>query len=211
MTHVISGQDRSVPALDAVDRLLLDALLADGRAPYAELARRVGLSAPAVRDRIDRLEAAGIVTGYRAVVDPHAVGLEVTALVGIYQSDSAESEDVVRSLESIREVEDCWFVAGEEAFVVKVRVPDTDALGVLLGTLRRVPGVSRTVTTVVLSTRWEGRRHPALDPEPAARDGPDPVVPPLPQVGAPALPDPLAADVHAAFPPSAQAPGAGAR
>lgn len=164
MTYATVGQHQSVAVLDEVDRLLLDALLDDGRASYAELARRVGLSAPAVRDRMERLEASGVIRGFRAVVDPQAVGLEVTALVGIYQSDLAESEDVARALGEIREVEDCWFVAGEEAFVVKVRVPDTDALGVLLGALRRVPGVSRTVTTVVLGTRWEGRRHPALDP-----------------------------------------------
>ena len=57
------------------------------------------------------------------------------------------------------EIEDCWLVAGEEAFIVKVRVADVDALEHALGHLRRIPGVARTQTTVVLSTRWEGRVH----------------------------------------------------
>jgi len=145
------------PNVDSTDRALIDALRANARATYAELARVVGLSAPAVHERVRRLETAGIVTGYHAAVAPAALGLGVSALVGILQSDDVEQDDLAARLAEVPVIEDCWFVAGEEAFVVKVRVPDVDALEHTLGVLRRIPGVARTRTTVVLSTRWEGR------------------------------------------------------
>jgi Lrp/AsnC family leucine-responsive transcriptional regulator len=145
------------PNVDSIDRALIAALRADARMTYAELGRHVGLSAPSVHDRVRRLEAAGVITGYHAAVAPAALGLGVSALVGILQSDSGEQDDLAARLAEVPVVEDCWFVAGEEAFVVKVRVPDVDALEHTLGVLRRIPGVGRTRTTVVLSTRWEGR------------------------------------------------------
>ena len=147
----------SRPNVDAVDRALIAALRANARATFADLAKSVGLSAPAVHDRVRRLEAAGIVTGYHAAVAPSALGLGVSALGGIHQSDDAEQDELAARLAQVEVIEDCWFVAGEEAFVVKVRVPDVDALEHTLGVLRRIPGVARTRTTVVLSTRWEGR------------------------------------------------------
>ena len=154
-----SARPASRPNVDPTDRALIAALRANARATYAELARVVGLSAPAVHDRVRRLEQAGIVTGYHAAVAPVALGLGVSALVGIHQSDDVEQDDLAARLAGVAEIEDCWFVAGEEAFVVKVRVPDVDALEHTLGVLRRIPGVARTRTTVVLSTRWEGRVH----------------------------------------------------
>jgi Lrp/AsnC family transcriptional regulator, leucine-responsive regulatory protein len=143
--------------MDDVDRRLLDALRADGRASYAELGRLVGLSGPSVADRVARLESAGAITGYHAAVAPSAVGLGVTALVGIHQGDTGDMDDVAAMLEAVPEIEDCWFVAGEENFVVKVRVADVDALEQTIGAIQRLPGVARTRTTVVLSTRWENR------------------------------------------------------
>lgn len=145
--------------MDDIDRRLLALLLRDARASYAELARAVGLSAPSVHDRVRRLERSGAIRGYAAVVDPAALGLGVTALVGILQREGAEQEDLAAALAQLDQVEDCWAVAGEEAFVVKVRVADVDALEHTLGVLRRTAGVARTRTTVVLSTRFEGRRR----------------------------------------------------
>ncbi len=145
--------------MDDTDLQLVALLVADARAPYAELARAVGLSAPSVHERVRRLERTGAIRGYTAVVDPSAVGLGVTALVGILQREGTEQDDLGEALAGIEEVEDCWFVAGDEAFVVKVRVADLDALDPTLSMLRRVPGVTRTRTTVVLSTRFEGRRR----------------------------------------------------
>jgi Lrp/AsnC family transcriptional regulator, leucine-responsive regulatory protein len=146
--------------VDDIDRQLVSALLQDARASYAELARIVGLSAPSVHERVRRLERSGVIRGYAADVDPAALGLGVTALVGILQREGAEQDDLAEALAQVSEVEDCWTVAGEEAFVVKVRGADVDALEHTLGVLRRTPGVARTRTTVVLSTRFENRRRP---------------------------------------------------
>ncbi len=150
--------------MDAVDRKLLDALRANARATYAELARVVGLSAPAAHERVAKLEAAGVITGYHAAVAPEAVGYGATALIGIFITDSADIDVLTASLTALSDVEDCWFVAGEETFVVKVRVGDVAALEATIRDLNSIKGVARTRTTVVLSTRFEGR-VPAAHPE----------------------------------------------
>ena len=108
--------------MDAVDRQLLDALRANGRATYAELARVVGLSAPAVHERVGKLEAGGVITGYHATVAPESLGYSMSALIGVFLSDTARTDAVSAALRGVAEVEDCWFVAGEESYVVKVRV-----------------------------------------------------------------------------------------
>lgn len=160
--------------VDATDRALVQALRAHARATYAELARLVGLSAPAVHERVAKLESAGVVTGYHAAVDPSAIGLGVSALVGVFTREGAEQDEVAERLREVTAVEDCWVVAGEETFVVKVRAPDVDALEATLAVLRRTSGVGRTRTTVVLSTRWEGRVPFPETPAPAATSAPSP-------------------------------------
>ncbi|HVW43013.1 MAG TPA: Lrp/AsnC family transcriptional regulator [Amycolatopsis sp.] len=143
--------------MDALDRKIIAELRLNGRATYAELGRTVGLSASSVHERVGKLEASGVITGYHAVVNPSSVGLGVTALVGIQPTDVAENDDVAEALGGLPEVESCYAVAGDEAFVVKVRVSTMDDLEQTLGRLRRIAGVARTRTTVVLSTRFEGR------------------------------------------------------
>ena len=143
--------------IDAVDRRLIELLRANGRASYAELARQVGLSSPAVHERVGKLEASGVITGYRAEVEPAALGLDVTALVGVIESDSVDDTGVEEALRALPQIEDCWRVAGSEGFVLKVRVHDIPALEATINALNRVPGIARTRTTVVLSTKWEGR------------------------------------------------------
>lgn len=143
--------------MDSVDRQIIAALRVNGRATFAELGRQVGLSSSAVHERVGKLEAAGVITGYHAVVDPRAVGLGVTALVGIEPNENGDEDAIAHSLSELVEVESCYSVAGEEAFVVKVRVATVDHLESALNRLRRIDGVARTRTTVVLSTRFEGR------------------------------------------------------
>lgn len=147
--------------MDAVDRALLAALRRDGRTPFAELGRLVGLSGAGAQERVRRLEERGVIRGFTAVVDPPAVGLGVSALVGVHTSDGAEVDDVARRLRSVPQLEDCWYVAGDEEFVVLVRAADIPALERTVAQVRRLRGVSRTRTTVVLSARWEGREVPA--------------------------------------------------
>ena len=145
-------------AIDAVDQHLIELLRANGRASYAELARQVGLSSPAVHERVGKLEAAGVITGYRAVIEPSSVGLDVTALVGVIESDSVDDTGLEAAMREVPGIEDCWRVAGSEGYVLKVRVPDIRALEDTISALNRIRGVARTRTTVVLSTKWEGRR-----------------------------------------------------
>lgn len=150
--------------MDAVDRSILDALRANARATYAELARAVGLSAPAVHERVGKLEAQGIITGYHAAVAPESLGYSMSALVGVFLTDTANPDEVAECLEELPAVEDCWFVAGEESFVVKLRVLDIGALEQAIRAVTQIRGVARTRSTVVLSTRFEGRVQAAGQP-----------------------------------------------
>jgi Lrp/AsnC family leucine-responsive transcriptional regulator len=143
--------------MDGTDRKLLDVLRTNGRATYAELARAVGLSAPAVHERVAKLEAGGVITGYHAAVAPELLGYGTNALIGIFIKDRADTDQIAARLAGIDAVEDCWFVAGEETFVVKVRVPDVAGLEHVIRTLNAVEGIARTRTTVVLSTKFEDR------------------------------------------------------
>ena len=150
--------------MDDIDLRLLSALRANGRASYAELARLVGKSAPSVQDRVRRLEERGVISGYTASVEPHALGLGVAALIGIHLSDSSDQDTVTKALERLPEIEDCWFVAGEEDYVIKVRTTDVEELERVLARLRAVAGIARTRTTVVLSAKWERRPRAVVDP-----------------------------------------------
>ncbi len=143
--------------MDDVDRQLLDALRANARATYAELARTVGLSAPAAHDRVAKLEASGVITGYHAAVAPESLGYAMNALIGVFLTDSADTDEITAALTAIEVVEDCWFVAGEETFVIKVWVPDVAGLEATIRRLNAIPGIARTRTTVVLSTKFEDR------------------------------------------------------
>jgi Lrp/AsnC family leucine-responsive transcriptional regulator len=150
--------------VDTVDRKLLDALRGNARATYAELARVVGLSAPAVHERVAKLEANGVITGYHAAVAPESLGYAMNALIGIFITDSADTDDIATSLSALPVVEHCWFVAGEETFVVKVRVADVAGLEATIRALNATPGIARTRTTVVLSTKFEDR-VPVAEPD----------------------------------------------
>jgi len=142
--------------LDERDEAILAALQADGRATYADVGARVGLSASSVHDRVRKLEAAGVITGYRAVVDPQAVGLMVTALIAVTPLDPQQPDDLPDRLADFLEVEDCLSVAGEANYLLKVRTRNTADLEDLIRRLREKAGVA-TRTTIALSIPFEGR------------------------------------------------------
>jgi Lrp/AsnC family transcriptional regulator, leucine-responsive regulatory protein len=152
--------------VDRIDRRLIDLLRTNARLSYAELARQVGLSAPAVHERIGKLEAAGILRGYRAEVAAEALGLGVTALIGVVQDNTGDIDELLDALERMDEIESCYFMAGEESFLLKARVGSIAELEHLIVRLNRVRGVARTRTAVALSTKWEGRpqRHRLTEP-----------------------------------------------
>ena len=145
--------------MDAIDRALLDLLRRSARLSYAELARKVGLSAPAVHERVGKLETSGVIRGYHADVEPHSVELGVTAIIGLVAN---VTDDILDHLREMEEIESCYFMAGEESYLVTVRVASIDELEHVIVSLSRVPGVSRTRTMIALSTKWENRPRPLL-------------------------------------------------
>ncbi len=148
--------------LDERDLEIVAALQEDARATYADVGRRVGLSPSSVHDRVRKLEQMGVIRAYRAVVDPEAIGLFVTALVAVTPLDPTQPDDLPERVEEFREVEDCFSVAGEANYILKVRTRTTGGLEDLIRRLREKGGV-QTRTTIVLSTPFEGR---PLNPSP---------------------------------------------
>lgn len=146
--------------MDGIDRRIVEMLSGNARLSYAEMARQIGLSGPAVHERVGKLEASGVIRAYRADVDPEAVGLGVTAFIGIVEAAESEIEDIVAALSDLDEVESCYFLAGGESFLLQVRVPAIADLERLIVRLNRIPGVAATRTTIALSTKWEGRPRP---------------------------------------------------
>lgn len=150
--------------MDAIDLSLVELLRNNARLSYAELARQVGLSAPAVHERVGKLEASGVIRAYRADVAPEAIGLGVTALIGIVQDSGGDTEDVLNAFRQMPEIESCYFMAGVESFLLKVRVGTIAELEQLILKLNRTAGVASTRTGVALSTKWENRPQPVVRP-----------------------------------------------
>ena len=145
--------------LDARDLAILTALQDDARATYADVGSKVGLSASAVHDRVRKLEQQGVIRGYRAVLDPEAIGLFVTALIAVTPLDSHQPDDLPARVRELPEVEDCYSVAGEANYVLKVRTKTTGDLEDLIRRLREKAGVT-TNTTIALSIPFEDRPLP---------------------------------------------------
>lgn len=145
----------SVP-LEPTDQAIARELNANGRSSFTDLAERVGLSVSAVHQRVRRLEQRGVIKGYTARLDGEQIGLPLTALISLTPNDPAAPDDYPQRLEHIREIESCYSVAGDESYVLLVRVPSPAGLEDLLRRIRESAKVS-TRTTVVLSTPFEGR------------------------------------------------------
>jgi Lrp/AsnC family leucine-responsive transcriptional regulator len=123
---------------------------------FTELARQAGLSVSAVHQRVRRLETDGVITGYVALCNPDVIGLPLTAFVSIKPFDQAAPDDVPERLKDLEAIEACHSVAGEENYILKVRVGSPRDLEDLLQQIRTLANVS-TRTTVVLSTSYENR------------------------------------------------------
>lgn len=145
--------------MEKLDRLIVAALCEDGRMSYTDLAERVGLSVSAVHQRVRRLEQRGVIRGYAARVDPAALDLPLTAFVSVKPIDPAAPDDAPERLAHLDAIEACHSVAGDEAYILKVRVGNPGELESLLQEIRAAAGVS-TRTTVVLSTPYEDRPPP---------------------------------------------------
>lgn len=141
--------------LDDTDIRILALLQEDCRTPLARLGEHVGLSAPAVLERIKKLEAAGVITGYHAILDGRRVGLDVTAFIGVVTSDPDLIEQFERQVTGLPDVLECHHVTGAFTFLLKVKTATTSTLEQLISQIRSLDAVARTETTVVLSTHIE--------------------------------------------------------
>ncbi|WP_431032327.1 Lrp/AsnC family transcriptional regulator [Streptomyces sp. P6-2-1] len=142
--------------MEDLDRQIVRLLVADGRMSYTDLGKATGLSTSAVHQRVRRLEQRGVIRGYAAVVDPEAVGLAMTAFISVKPFDPSAPDDIADRLAPVEEIEACHSVAGDENYILKVRVQSPHDLENLLARVRSLAGVS-TRTTVVLSTPYESR------------------------------------------------------
>lgn len=142
--------------MEDTDRAIVRALTADGRLSYTDLAERVGLSVSAVHQRVRRLEQRGTIKSYTARVDYEALGLPLTAFVAVRPMDPSQPDDAPDRLAGLPQIESCYSVAGEDFYLLLVRVESPAGLERLLQEIRKAANVS-TRTTVVLSTPFEGR------------------------------------------------------
>lgn len=137
---------------DATDRRILEILREDGRASHAAIAKQVKLSAPAVGERIRKLEQSGVIRSFRAELGREALGLGVTAFVWIVPQPRKPARALVERLSALEQVEQLHSVAGAYSYLLLVRVASTHELDMFLDSLVMMEGVERTETTMVLST-----------------------------------------------------------
>jgi Lrp/AsnC family leucine-responsive transcriptional regulator len=153
-----SPNGSNLPRIDDIDRKILGELTRDGRVSIAELGRRVNLSSPAVAERVQRLERAGVITGYRAELDPRTLGYQLTAIVRIKPAPGQLPRIPELALE-IAQVGECHRITGEDCFYLKVHLRSIDELSTLLD---RFLAYGETTTSIVNASPIP-RRDPPLD------------------------------------------------
>ena len=146
------------PQIDDTDRKILGELIADGRISLAELGRRVNLSPPAVAERVQRLERTGVITGYRAEIDPRKLGYTLTAIVRVKPSPG-QLPRIPELAAELPQVGECHRITGEDCFYVTLHLRSIDELS---GLLDRFLPYGQTTTSIVNATPIP-RRDPPLD------------------------------------------------
>jgi len=156
-------EQTTLAELDGVDLRLLSVLQDDCRTSLTRLGEIVGLSAPAVLERVKKLESAGIISGYHAVLDARRLGLDVTAFIGVTASQPDCIDETEQQLGALEDVLECHHVTGSYSLLLKVKTANTSSLERLIRSIRGLTGVAQTETLVVLSTQTE-RTQLALHP-----------------------------------------------
>ena len=152
--------------MDNIDIEGLAMLMVDGRATWADLGQRLGLSAPSAAERVRKLEEQGVIRNFAALVDPAAVGYPLTAYIAVSLHSHKHRGVFLRAIEKMDQVCECHHVAGEDDYLLKVRCRGTQDLDQLLAReLKDKLGVARTRTTIVLSTAKETVRVPLRKPD----------------------------------------------
>jgi Lrp/AsnC family leucine-responsive transcriptional regulator len=155
---ITGSKGGDLPRIDSTDRKIIDQLISDGRVSLAELGRRVSLSSPAVAERVQRLERAGIITGYRAELDLRRLGYQLTAIVRIKPAPG-QLPRIPELAAAIPEIGECHRITGEDCFFLKVHLRSIDELGSLLD---RFLAHGETTTSLINASPIS-RRDPPLD------------------------------------------------
>jgi Lrp/AsnC family leucine-responsive transcriptional regulator len=143
--------------IDQIDLKILSILQISGRSRLADIAYEVELSAPAVLERVKKLEVNGVIKGYQALLDGKKVGKDITAFIGVSIGNQRDIDKFATQMLRNPDVLECHHITGDESFILKVKSANTTSLEKLLGEIRSVEGVTRTVTRVVLSTAKESQ------------------------------------------------------
>jgi Lrp/AsnC family leucine-responsive transcriptional regulator len=139
--------------MDTTDYRIVDMLQKDGRATQLEIARAISLSQPATAERIRKLESNGVITGYTARVDASKLGKDITAFIGVTIEHPKYFENFAKKVLELPEILEAHRVAGQDSYILKVKTSNTKSLDQLLvETLRTIEGVTRTHTTIVLTS-----------------------------------------------------------
>ena len=142
--------------IDKIDHRILEILQNTGRDSASHIASEIGMSVPAVSERIHKLEQNGIIAGYEAIVDPKKVGLDVAAIITLVSESSRQFEEVVQLANDTQEVVQCFTTTGAGSHLLIVNTENSESLESLLKEIQSWPGVLRTETQLILSSYKAG-------------------------------------------------------
>ena len=148
------------------DARILEILQRDGRRSYADLGADIGMSGPSAHERVKKLEARGLITGYAAVIDPALAGLDVLAFSWITQAPGTAATDLTDAFAAIPEIEECHHITGEADYLVKIRARDTRDLERIVRAVQSTQHVFSTETDVVFSSGFERRPIQVAETDP---------------------------------------------
>lgn len=158
----------SPSGLDDIDRQILDLLQRDARMTNAAIGEVVGMTAPSVYDRVRKLEARGIITGYTALVDPVALGKTLTAFIRLTVAYDKRHDAGMAAVSRDPDVLECYSVAGEDCFIIKTRVSDPSELQALINRIRAKVTILRSVTMIALAAIKENQALNVFEAPPAS-------------------------------------------
>lgn len=147
--------------MDSIDFQLLKYLMDNGRVTWKEINKKLGLSSPAIAERVRRLEENGIIKGYSAILDSKQIGLDMTAFISVTLEKPDDRAPFLEKIQRIKEVLECHHIAGDYDFLLKVRCKNTNDLDrVITYEIKGIKGVLKTNTTIVMNTLKESVVQP---------------------------------------------------
>ena len=138
--------------LDTKDKAILDILSNSGREPASSISTKIGMSVPAVIERINKLQESKVIQGYKAVVNYEKLGMDISALITLVSESSDYYYDVIKLAKDADEVVKCFATTGSGSHVLLIRTENTNTLEKFLRTIQQWPGIIRTETQLILSS-----------------------------------------------------------